>query len=47
MTGEHFWRWWDGVAEAEVSADLQRAEATKYLNNDLLHLRHLAPLLLP
>jgi hypothetical protein len=47
LTGEHFWRWWDGVAPVEMPAEAQRAEAVKYLNNDVRHLLHLAPLLLP
>ena len=47
VTGEHFWRWWDGVSPVELPVEAQRAEAVKYLNNDLLHLRHIAPLLLP
>lgn len=47
VTGEHFWKWWEGIANTETPDVEQREEAVKYLNNDLLHLRHLAPLLLP
>lgn len=50
VTGEDFWKFWEGSAfepadtrEAVPTAAEQRAFATKYLYNDLLHLKYLAP----
>lgn len=39
VTGENFWKWYEGTAE-------QRAKALEYLTNDLRHLLHLAPRIL-
>jgi hypothetical protein len=42
VTGKDFWRWYDGVADAIASPEVQRVTALGYLNNDLEHTRRIA-----
>jgi hypothetical protein len=54
VQGANFWQWWDGVAVGTTvahpaqphTAAEQRAYAAKYLCNDVLHLKYLAPRIL-
>ena len=47
VTGEFFWQWWEGVAVTDFPKAQQQALARGYLCNDLLHLKYLAPHILP
>lgn len=47
VTGETFWRWWDGVMDIKgVAGWEQRNLARAYLTNDVNSLRHLAAVLM-
>lgn len=53
VQGKDFWRWWQGTAcpeaipENRLIAAQQRIYAEVYLCNDLLHLKYIAPRILP